>query len=230
MTLRFYRTICIFILIGLLASSCSLAYSGKRGSRSTNYGSLSDPNMRNSSRMYGSHEPGGIVVHNNSQLRYSRDLSMKVGHVPGVAAAIVMLTERNAYAAVLIKNNAHSTWGVNTKRETNNTGTDIGIYDPINFNEAVENWRLATGVNNYQTVQKHENINSAFKQNIAQTIRAANSTIHDVFISANRDFINQLNAYAIESDWGNASLNIRLNEFNGTANRLFGVSDGAARK
>jgi hypothetical protein len=230
MTLRFYRIICIFAILGLMVSSCSLASSGKRGSRSTNYGSLSDPNMRNSSRMYGSDEPGGIVVHNNSQLRYNRDLSMKVGNVPGVAAAIVMLTERNAYAAVLIRNSAHSTWGVNTKRETNNTGTDIGTYDPITFNQAVENWRLATGVNNYQTVQKHENINSAFKQNIAQTIRAANPTIHNVFISANRDFINQLNAYAIESDWGNASLNGRLNEFNGTVNRMFGISTGAKEK
>jgi hypothetical protein len=227
MAFRFYRIMWIFAIVGLLVSSCS---SGKRGSRSTNYGSLSDPNMRDSSRMYGSHEPGGIVIHNNSQLRYNRDLSMRVGNVPGVRAAIVMLTERNAYAAILIDDSAHSTWGVNTKRETNNTGTDIGIYDPINHTEAVENWRLATGVNNYQTVQKHQNINSAFKQNIAQTIRAANSTIHDVFISANRDFINQLNAYAIESDWGNQSLNNRLNEFNGSANRLFGISDEPRKK
>jgi hypothetical protein len=227
MAFRFYRIMCIFAIVGLLTSSCS---SGKRGSRSTNYGSLSDPNMRDSSRMYGSHEPGGIVIHNNSQLRYNRDLSMRVGNVPGVRAAIVVLTELNAYAAILIDDSAHSTWGVNTKRETNNTGTDIGIYDPINHTEAVENWRLATGVNNYQTVQKHENINSAFKQNIAQTIRAANPAIHDVFISANRDFINQLNAYAIESDWGNQPLNYRLNEFNGAANRLFGISDGAKKK
>jgi hypothetical protein len=79
-------------------------------------------------------------------------------------------------------------------------------------------------------VQNHENISAPFKQKIATTLRAANPLIYEVFISANRDFVNQLNAYAIESGWGEKTLESRINAFNGTANRLFGIPEAALRK
>jgi hypothetical protein len=210
----------------MLIVSCSEHRGNKDDySSNSNKGTLNDPNIYQGSRMYGSNPHDGLVIHNNSQLRYSRELSNKVGHLPGVRAALVMLTDRNAYTAILIDNASHRTLGPNSKKETNNTGTSIGTYNPDTLNEMVENWQLASGTNNYETVQNHEDIASVFKQKIAITLRAAQPKIHNVYISANRDFINQLTAYAIESDWGNKSLNNRIDEFNGTANRIFGVPE-----
>jgi hypothetical protein len=229
MVLRFFKIMSIFALIGLMIAACSL-YSGNKDGNSKNYTSLSDPNIQSGSRMYGSNEPGVIVVHNNKELRYSRELSNKLANISGVRSAMVMLTERNAYTAILIDKSVTGTRGPRSKEETNHTGTSFGTYDPHTLNQAVENWRLATGINNYDTVQNHEDIASAFKQKIATTLRAANPKINEVFISANRDFVNQLTAYAIESGWGETPLNNRINEFNGTVNRFFGVPEAAFNK
>jgi hypothetical protein len=225
------RILSLIVLLTLLITSCGhVFYSGHKGGDSTNYGTLSNPDYTQTARAYGSHESSGIVIHNNRNLRYSRELSNRVGGIEGVRAAIVMLTDYNAYAAVLIDNSVHGTLRGGSIKETNNAGTTIGTYDTETLNQAVENWRIATGINNYTTVESHEHLNPAFKQRIAIAIRQADPTINNVFISANRDFINQLNAYAIESDWGSKPLEYRINEFNGTANRLFGVSEGLTDK
>lgn len=216
MAIRFFKIISTFVLIGLFIAACSY-YSGDKGSNSKNYTKLSDPNLQNGSRMYGSNQAGGKVIHSNSELRYSRELSNKLTKLPGVRSAIVMLTERNAYTAVLIDNAVNGTRGPKAKQETDHSG--------VSLNQPVENWRLATGINNYETVQNHVDIAAPFKQKIAITLRATNPKIREVFISANRDFINQLNAYAIESSWGEHNLNHRIREFNETANRLFGVPE-----
>jgi hypothetical protein len=230
MVLRFFKIMSAFALIGLMIAACGIFYSGDKGGNSKNYTSLNDPNIKSGSRMYGANEPGGIVIHNNKKLRYSRELSNKLANIPGVRSAIVMLTERNAYTAILIDNSATGTRGPNSREETNHAGTSLGTYDPHTLNQTVENWRLATGINNYETVQNHEDITAAFKQKIAITLRAANPQVHEVFISANRDFINQLNAYAIESGWGETTLDNRIDAFNGTANRLFGIPEAALKK
>jgi hypothetical protein len=229
MVLRLFKIMSSFALIGLIIAACSL-YTGNKDGNSKNYTSLNDPKIQSGSRMYGSNEPGMIVVHNNKKLRYSRELSNKLANIPGVRSAIVMLTELNAYAAILIDNSVTGTRGINSKEETNHAGTSLGTYDPHTLNQTVENWRLATGINNYETVQNHEDITAPFKQKIAIALRAANPKVHEVFISANRDFINQLNAYAIESGWGETPLDNHINAFNGAANRLFGVPEAALKK
>ena len=229
MILRFLKIMSTFALIGLMIAACSY-YSGDKGGNSKNYTKLSNPSLQEGARMYGSHQLGDVVIHNNTELRYSSHLSNKLTNIPGVRSAIVMLTERNAYAAILIDNSISGTKGPKSQAETNHTGASFGTYNPHTLNNSVENWRLATGFNNYDTIQNHENIAAPFKQLIATTLRAANPLIHEVFISANRDFINQLNSYAIESDWGTNNLNNRIDTFNGTANRLFGVPEAALGK
>lgn len=223
MVIRFFKILSTFALIGLFITACSY-YSGDKGGNSKNYTSLSNPNLKSGSRMYGSNEPGSLVIHNNTELQYRRELSNKLSKLPGIRSAIVMLTERNAYTAILIDSSVNGTKGPKAKKETIHNGASFGTYDP-KTSQTVENWRLATKANNYETIQNHEDIAAPFKQKIANTLRVANPKIHDVFISANRDFINQLNAYAIDSGWGETNLNNRINDFNGTANRLFGIPE-----
>jgi hypothetical protein len=229
MFLRFFKIMPIFAFIALLITACSF-YSGNKGGNSKNYTSLSDPHLQNGPRMYGSNQQSGIVIHNNKQLQYSRELSNMVANIPGVRAAIVMLTEANAYTAILIDNSVTGTRGPKSREETNHTGASFGTYDPHTLNQVVENWRLATGINNYETIENQKDIAAPFKQKIANVLRQAKPKVYEVFISANRDFINQLNSYAIESGWGETSSNNHINEFNDTANRLFGVPEADLKK
>jgi hypothetical protein len=229
MFLRFLKIMSTFALIALMIVACSL-YSGDKGGNSKNYTSLSNPDIQSGSRMYGSNQPGGIVIHNNKQLQYSRELSNKLANIPGVRSAIVMLTEVNAYTAILIDNSVTGTRGPKSQEETNHTGASFGTYDPHTLNQAVENWRLATGINNYETIQNQKDIAAPFKQQIATVLRLAKPQIYEVYISANRDFINQLTSYAIESGWGETNSSNHINEFNGTVNRLFGVPEADIKK
>lgn len=224
MFLRFLKIMLPMCLAGIILTACNF-YSGDKGGNSNNYKSLNKVDMHNSSRMYGSNQPGGTVIHNNRKLMYSRELSNILSNIPGVRAAIVMLTEQNAYTAILIDNAISGTRGIGSIKETDHSSSSLNTYNPHSPYQAVENWRLATGVNNYETVQHQEDITRQFKQKIAVTLRKANPLIYEVYISANRDFVNQLTAYAIDSGWGETSLNDRVGEFNQTANRLFGVPE-----
>lgn len=208
----------------LLASILSLSgcYSQTGEKRSAyNYGSQKDAPPEQP-RAYGTQQPGDIMLHGNTKLDFSQSLTDKVVALDGVNSAIVMLTDRNAYAAILIDNTATGTRGANSRKETNNSGTSLGSYNPFTFSQYADPNQLATGYNNYETVEHHADISHHFKQKIAETIRLANPAVHDVYISANRDFINQLNAYAQES-WKGNSLSPYVHDFNASVNRIFGV-------
>ena len=217
------RRLIVFILIIILLSSCHY-YSGKNGGRGSNYGSLNDPQTQEGPRAYGSQKRGNALTHNNTQLAYSQDLSNKVAGLNGVHTAIAMQTDHNVYVAVMIDNTATGTRGPGSRNETNHTGTGWGAYNPYTLEQAIDSRQLATGMNSYETVQNPVDLSPAFKQKIAVTIRLENPKVMDVFISANRDFINLLNTYFIESAQGK-SLQSHVGEFNAVVNQHFSIPD-----
>jgi YhcN/YlaJ family sporulation lipoprotein len=189
-----------------------------------NYGSKRHlPPEGEGSTAYGSHA-NGSGIHGNTRLVYSQKLSNEVGSLYGVNSAFVFLTDTSAYAAVLIDNTATGTRGGKSTRETNNSGTGLGRYNPHNFGQRAERGKIATGFNNYYTVEDHQNLSHAFKQLIAETIRRSHPPVHNVYISANRDFINRMNLYAIES-WKGNPIDGYVGEFNVLANRVFGAAE-----
>ncbi|WJH36510.1 hypothetical protein N6H14_12550 [Paenibacillus sp. CC-CFT747] len=103
------------LLTGLCGCSDGEA-KGKRGIPSygvrsnSNYsstrGSVPDTGMK----LYGA-GTGQTVIHANKRLVYSQVLSDKVANVNGINTAFVVLTETNAYAAILIDHTATGTRG-----------------------------------------------------------------------------------------------------------------------
>jgi hypothetical protein len=186
-----------------------------------NYGSQKGTGgaLDKSTRLYGYSK--GDAAHRNTRLVYSQTLSDAVTGMPGVNTAFVMLTDRNAYAAILIDNTATGTKSY--KRETNNSGTSVGRYYPHSFHSQADRRKVATGSSSYETVEHTENLSHGFKHAIAANIRQHHPAVTDVYISANRDFVNQLNVYAQES-WSGRPIDRHLAEFNQSALRLFGSS------
>ncbi|MNI73825.1 Sporulation lipoprotein [compost metagenome] len=139
----------------------------------------------------------------------------------GVNTAIVMVTNENAYVAIMIDSTATGTKG--SKQETNNAGTDTGIYNPYNpDSDSMPPHVLNSGVNNYETSMYHDKLSHRFKQTIAQKIRTQRPDLLDVYISANRDFINAMNHFAIVN-WKGLSLQNELPQFNQTVTQIFGT-------
>jgi hypothetical protein len=212
----------------LLLSACFPTYDGKSA---TNYGSRKDNTPADTSRAYQTQQQYTPVSHSYSKLSMNQQLSDQVQALNGVNSSIVMIADNVAFVALMIDNTATGTHGHapdsgygGESGETNNAGYVKGLYNPYTpHSDNFDSTKLNTGVNNYETVMNHEYLTHGFKQKIAETIRLNDPSVHDVYISANRDFLNQLNKYAQES-WKGNSLQPFVPEFNSSVTRLFGTA------
>ncbi|WP_248929683.1 YhcN/YlaJ family sporulation lipoprotein [Paenibacillus hamazuiensis] len=222
--------LCLAMLAAL--SGC---FPTKDGLSADNYGSKKDDTVQNSSRAYQTQQQYSPVIHNYSKLEMSQFLSDQVQALNGVNSSIVMLADNIAFVALMIDDTASGTYGYTPKNpasgkqggysgETNNAGIVRGLYnanDPLR--DSYDPNQINPGANSYETVQHHEFLTHNFKQKIAEKIRSAQPTVHDVYISANRDFLNQMTRYAQEA-WKGNSLQGYLPEFNATVTKIFGTA------
>lgn len=186
----------------------------------SNYGSPVE-NSPDTERAYQTQQQYGSVTHNNKKLEFSQLLSTQVNTLNGVNTSIVMVTDQNAYVALQIDSSAYGTKG--GIRETNNSGTFRGLFNPhAPHTDGMDPSKLNTGVNNYETAQNHSQLSHRFKQTIAEKIRLLEPRLKDVYISANREFLNEMNGYARES-YSGYSLMPHLPAFNQTVTKVFGT-------
>jgi len=214
--------ICGMIFLLLILSGC--AEEGREYGKSPDHTNFGAPveKAEETERAYQTQQLYGPVTHNNSKLEYSQFLSNQLNAMNGVNTAIVMTTDQNAYVALMIDSSAIGTKG--STRETNNQGTSKGFYnDHAPFNDTLPSNDLNNGYNNYETAVHHDMLSHRFKQTMAEKIRTLQPNILDVYISANRDFLNKMNTYAQES-WKGHSLMPLLTDFNQTVTRIFGTA------
>jgi hypothetical protein len=175
-------------------------------------------------RAYQTQQLYGTIIHDNNHLYYNQYLSDQISDMYGVRAAVVMTTDKYAYAAVLLDQSGIGTYGGNAKTEVNNSGTVRGLFnsDAPHNDGAMPN-RIAHGANGNHTVNDHHDLSHGFKQKIAQKIRYLQPAILDVFVSANRDFLNSMTNLARES-WNGRPLDPYVGDFNKLVTNLFGTN------
>ncbi|MEK3885358.1 hypothetical protein [Paenibacillus sp. PL2-23] len=177
---------------------------------------------------YGSRKPGdpktvgpvayGNVTgnehhHQNAFFEYSSALSNKVTSLNGVASAIVMLTDKNAYAAILLDWTAVGTTSSGGTEEQNNTGSNAGVFNADTGSPYSDGRLLATPYNSFFTVNDHHNLSHELKQTIATLIRESLPAVQEVHISANMELNNYFTEFAKEA-WGGRSLTPWIGKFN----------------
>ncbi|OCT11231.1 hypothetical protein A8709_06005 [Paenibacillus pectinilyticus] len=215
--------ICGMIFLLLTLSACGTSGKEYRGtdSHSKNFGAPVEK-ADEKDRAYQVQQLSGPVTHNNTKLEYSQYLSDELHKLDGVNTAFVMTTNQNAYVALMIDSSAAGTKG--TTKETNNQGTNKGVYNDNNpYDDSIPRTDLNKGYNSYETAVHHDLLSHRFKQAIAEKIRLLQPNLMDVYISANRDFLNKMNSYAQES-WKGHSLMPLLTDFNQTVTRVFGTA------
>lgn len=203
-----------------LLVSCTQKYN--HGPQASNYGTPLSNDSLEIDRAYQTQQLVRNVTHDNTKVEYNSYLSNEVMALDGVNTAIVMVTNENAYVALLIDNTATGTRG--SPLETNNQGTNVGIYNPsAPLSDYIPPHALHNGSNNYETSKDHRTLSHRFKQLIAQKIRSLQPDLLDVYISANRDFVNDMNNYA-QVNWRGQSLQSHLPEFNQKVTEIFGTA------
>jgi len=200
--------------LAVLPAGCT-AYKNKFESSTYDYGSrkAGEPKM-SGARMYGS-KTADPRQHDNRWVEYSSLLSNEVSRVNGVAGAIVMLTDRNAYVGVMLDWTGVGTVkdGGDRRTDQNMGGSGEGVY---NYDTGSPYWngsQVATPYNSYFTVNDVGDLSEELKQTIAARIRALAPKIEEVHISANMDFVNELTEYAKEA-WARKSLTPWIDAFN----------------
>lgn len=164
--------------------------------------------------------------HNNKYFEYSSKLSYAVKALPGVDTAIVMLTDKNAYVAIMTDWTAIGTksHGGASTREQDNTGTTEGVYNVDTGGRTDVGPRAATPYNSYFTHKDVSDLSSELKQVIGDTVRSQSPNVQEVHISANKEFVNQMLEYA-KLSWGTASHPDYTPQFNKLVTYIFGHSD-----
>lgn len=151
--------------------------------------------------------------HDNAFFEYSSILSNKVSSLNGVASAIVMLTEKNAYVALMLDWSAVGTTNSGGTEEQNNTGMNGGVYNSDTGSPYRDYRILVSPYNSYFSVNDHHNLSHELKQTVAALIRENVPTVQEVHVSANMEFVNYFNEFAKEA-WGGRSLTPWTDLFN----------------
>lgn len=180
-----------------------------------------DPKMMGT-RLYGS-LTGKADQHSNRYFEYSSMLSREVDTINGVATAIIMLTDKNAYAGIALDWTAVGTKrsGGAASREQDNTGTNEGVYNARDGTSYYNNQKLITPYNSYFSVNDLNELSGELKQTIAAKIRQFVPRVEEVHISANQEFVNEMVDYA-KIAWAGEPLAPWTDAFNTFVDYQFG--------
>ncbi|MHA0857023.1 YhcN/YlaJ family sporulation lipoprotein [Paenibacillus sp. CMAA1364] len=180
-------------------------------------------------------------------LRYSEELSNKISSMKEVGMAKVMITNNNAYVAVSIKDSTNM-HGMSTKPnnmgKVNNGTTPIGStgrdgsmggdmtgaptrsQSSSNMTTPSQPYYSTNNNQGYGMMSTEEpNITSEIKNRIADMIKKNDTSIKNVYVSANPDFVERIGNYATDVTNGHPMRGM-ADEFQSLVNRIFPTPSG----
>lgn len=196
--LRRIGTLTVIAVLSFSLFACNYRAYFERNS-GYDYGSRKNQDAQMRSYDTNSSDPS---QHDNRYFEYSAAISRQISALPGIASAIVFLTDRNAYVGIMTDWTAtgtHSSGSVG--REQQNGGMMDGFYNvdtydaPSSVPGALAG-QMATNHNSYFTLKDVSDLSTKLKQTIGNEVRRAHPRVEEVHISANREFVNQLVEYA----------------------------------
>ena len=162
--------------------------------------------------------------HDNKSFKYSSQLSYDVRALPGVNSAIVILTDKNAYVGIMTDWTATGTksHGGAATREQDNTGTTEGVYNIDTGGKTPVYREMVTPYNSYFSHKDVSDLSSELRQTIGNAIRKKQPGIQDIYISANREYVNQLLLFA-RASWKGQDTAGLTDDFNTLVKYVFSL-------
>ncbi|MBG9734599.1 YhcN/YlaJ family sporulation lipoprotein [Paenibacillus alvei] len=169
------------------------------GFQGNNYGGYGNYRNYGYNRMDG----GRYGVHTANKMEMSQKIANRLASIKGVKSANVLLTNNNAYVAVVTDNKPKGAKHGGTGPRPYSAGSDrtyFGSYDG--------------------TPAMNENVSAQVKENIANLVKKEAPNCNNVYVSANPDFVNRMNEYNKQASAGNPIAGF-TNEFQEMVYRLF---------
>jgi hypothetical protein len=186
-------------------------------------------------------------MHNNTRMQMSQNIANHIAAMPEVKSANVLLTDKNAYVAVVLHDNATQTnrgAGTTGAAPLGTTGiglpgtrSGVGIGGGLAGTSDGMTGGTATGSRDgmmggtatgrtdgmfgtTRTNTSDHGVSLHVKDRIARKVMSIQPNVRNVFISANPDFVDRMNGYAQRFRNGQPIRGLIL-EFNTTVERIF---------
>ncbi len=208
-----------FTCISLMAAISACNYKEKFESSPSDYGSRTHNSKANGFRTFNTQLKA--ADHNNTSMVFSQATSDVIDDLKGIRSSFVILTEKNAYVAVLLDNTATGTKGKGIKNGTDRTITMPGVDDRSDTTKSLKPGDIAMEKYSFPMIPNPQDLSSELHEMVTREIRQMHPQIANVFVSANQDFINQFSQYAHES-WRGTSLQSQVPQLNTLVQSHFG--------
>ena len=174
-----------------------------------------------------------VSKHNNTRMEMSEEIAKAIADMPEVESANVLLTEKNAYVAVVLDNGrGYGTSGPGSaagERTDKGAGSQNRVYGDNAANRMSD--RLGTtdrmGRRGPAAGAAEDGVTDDIKAKIVEKVKAMNRNVRNVYVSANPDFVQRLRGYADRVENGQPLRGLLI-EFNTMVERLF-PDDGTDR-
>lgn len=153
-------------------------------------------------------------MHDNTNVEMSQALADRIADMPEVDRANVLLTNKNAYIAVMLSDDADD--GVNSSRDRRQLGNNREANRDDN---RLDNTRMKRYYN------QAGDVTTMLKDRITKEVKREAPHILNVYISANPDFGDRVIGFIEQIQAGNPVRGF-INEVNTTMERMFPTNNG----
>lgn len=157
--------------------------------------------------------------HNNSRLESSQEIAEQVAAINGVESAYVLLTDRNAYVAVIIDEDED--YG-----RKGQLGMDLGRQNRSSVKGTSEGARHGTDLQFGEYHTMRDGLTQAMKNRIGDKVKSLKPELRNVYVSASPDFLSRVQNYVSKIDEGEPIEGL-IEEFNTMVQRLFPQEAGS---
>jgi len=194
----------------LLAVSLTACYGRNTGNppnQSQNYGAYGTDGRMADGNRDGAYD--GMLLTSNSNVQWSQQIADQLAAMDEVKSANVLVTDDNAYVAVTL----HSGYTMAPTGQGTTGGNAAGAG--------------AAGGNAAGAGVGAQDVSQEIKNKVADKVRSIKPNIRNVYVSANPDFVERMNAYVQDVRNGRPIAGL-VNEFNNMIMRVFPSNAGHA--
>lgn len=153
------------------------------------------------------HTRGTQNSHNNTTVEMSQEVAERIAAMPEVERANVLLTNRNAYIAVVVSESTRKD-NDNTKQRTNQANRGGGFVE-----------------REFDVMNAPDEVSDQLKDRIAKQVQSMNPDVNNVYVSTNPDFVDRTNDFMQQVQEGRPVRGF-IEEFNTMVERIFPENSG----
>lgn len=169
---------------------------------------LNQNNNQNNTQNNRNNARGTQTPHNNTTVEMSQEIAERIAAMPEVDRANVLLTNRNAYIAVVVSESTRKDNDNNSNQRTNRANRDGGFVE-----------------REIDVVNAPDEVYDQLKDRIAKQVQSMNPKVNNVYVSTNPDFVDRTNEFMQQVQEGRPVRGF-IEEFNTMVQRIFPENSG----